>query len=276
MIDFWLSGSNIFYIKRIPCKNCAEGSLMGKLSYFRFLLFTLITVTIFFGCSSNEPPKMEEGYDSIISTIVPPLSVSTGQIIVLEAKAKDPDQDELSYVWTARNPESKDVTSVVFVAGVSSEDTKEEEKKSALNEGSRVNFSATEGGTYLITVIIDDGNDGKITRSTFISVATTNRQPTLNSTDPITISPMPPHYTNQEIFLVAQADDPDGDKLLYEWSARDQENADAGGLLESTEGTSVKLVADVPGSYLISVLVQDGHGGQDRGSSVIVVTEREE
>ena len=72
------------------------------------------------------------------------------------------------------------------------------------------------------------------------------------------------------------ADDPDGDKLLYEWSARDQENADAGGLLESTEGTSVKLVADVPGSYLISVLVQDGHGGQDRGSYVIVVTEREE
>ena len=138
MIDFWLSGSNIFYIKRIPCKNCAEGSLMGKLSYFRFLLFTLITVTIFFGCSSNEPPKMEEGYDSIISTIVPPLSVSTGQIIVLEAKAKDPDQDELSYVWTARNPESKDVTSVVFVAGVSSEDAKEEEKK---NSCTRPQFS---------------------------------------------------------------------------------------------------------------------------------------
>ena len=264
----------------MPCKNCAEGSLMERPSYFRFLLFTMITVVIFFGCGSNEPPKMEEGYDSIISTIVPPLSVPTGQIIVLEAKAKDPDQDELSYVWTARDPESKDVTSVVFVAGVPSENAKKdadkEKEKSAPNEGPRINFSATEGGTYLITVTIDDGNDGKITRSTFISVATTNRQPTLNSTDPITISPIPPHYTNQEIFLVAQADDPDGDKLLYEWSARDQANADAGGLLESTEGTSVKLVADVPGSYLISVLVQDGHGGQDRGSSIIVVTDREE
>ena len=168
----------------------------------------------------------------------------------------------------------------MFVAGVPSENAKKdankEKEKSAPNEGPRINFSATEGGTYLITVTIDDGNDGKITRSTFISVATTNRQPTLNSTDPITISPIPPHYTNQEIFLVAQADDPDGDKLLYEWSARDQANADAGGLLESTEGTSVKLVADVPGSYLISVLVQDGHGGQDRGSSIIVVTDREE
>jgi len=264
----------------MPRTNCAEGSLMEKLSYFGFLLFTVITVTILFGCSRNEPPKMEEGYDSIISTIIPPLSVPTGQIIVLEAKAKDPDQDELSYVWTARDPANKDVTSVVFVAGVPSADTKEGEKKetekSALNEGSRINFSAAEGGTYLVTVTIDDGNAGNITRSTFINVAKTNRPPTLNSTDPVTISPIPPHYTNQEIFLVAEADDPDGDKLLYEWSARDQENADAGGLLESTEGTSVKLVADVPGSYLINVLVQDGHGGHDRGSSVIVVTEREE
>ena len=135
---------------------------MKKTSYFKFLLFTVVTVVVFSGCSSIEPPQMEEGYDSIISTIVPPLSVSTGQIIVLEAKAKDPDQDELSYVWTARDPESKDVTSVVFVAGIPSEDSKKDEdkakEKSAPNEGSRINFSATEGGTYLITVTIDDGN----------------------------------------------------------------------------------------------------------------------
>ena len=83
-----------------------------------------------------------------------------------------------------------------------------------------------------------------------------------------------PHYVDQEIFLVAQASDPDNDTLVFEWSARDQENSDAGGLIEEGSGASAKFRADSPGSYLVSVLVKDNRGGQDRDSVIIVVKTR--
>ena len=237
-----------------------------------FLFFVILTFFVL-SCGRNEPPEFLD--IDILSELEQPYEVFSGQTIELEIKVEDPDQDELVIEWTARNGKYEEVATV-FKAVVEQEtqETETEGEQDEPNKGPKVYFSAEQADIYAISVTVSDGNGHQIQNSTFIKVNALNKPPILDGTSPVTLSPAMPHYVDQEIFLVAQASDPDNDTLVFEWSARDQENSDAGGLIEEGSGASAKFRADSPGSYLVSVLVKDNRGGQDRDSVIIVVNTR--
>ncbi|MCZ6680478.1 MAG: PKD domain-containing protein [Candidatus Poribacteria bacterium] len=242
------------------------------------LLLSLMPLA-FMGCSENEQPVIDNPGQAIFARILPPLSVRAGEVAVLQVNAADSDGDELRYEWSAKNSDNEDVTNRVFVFGELPSQTGEDESQideftqtSLLNQGPQVRFTTNNAGTYLVTVTIDDGNEHRVTESTFIEVTSVNRPPVLDATDAITISPGPPHRIAQDIFLTAQAADLDGDKLTYEWTVRDQNNQAAPDVIEANTGVSIKFTTDTPGSYLVSVAVTDGHDGRDRAAVVVVVT----
>lgn len=71
--------------------------------------------------------------------------------------------------------------------------------------------------------------------------------------------------SGQPITLQAQASDPDGDTLSYDWSS-------TGGTLSSTAGQLVYwLPPSTPGTYVVSLAVTDSHGLTTSGSVNVVV-----
>ncbi|MEA2016130.1 MAG: hypothetical protein U9O59_05445 [Actinomycetota bacterium] len=64
------------------------------------------------------------------------------------------------------------------------------------------------------------------------------------------------HYTGIEYTFSVAASDPDGDSLTYYWTVE-------GGSLNDTENNPVKwTMPDIPGNYDITVMVNDGNGGE--------------
>ena len=242
------------------------------------ICFLALILSVFVGCGENQRPVVDNPGQAIFSQIFPPLSARAGEVLVLEVTATDPDDDNLSYEWTAKNGSNADVTNTVFVAAETPAqadegdgEVVETEQQLAANQGPKVQFTAAEGGIYLVTVTIDDGNENKVNESTFIEVTAVNRPPALDTTNPITVSPGPPHSIGRDIFLTAQAADPDGDLLTYAWTVKDQENQDVLDVLETTVGTSVKFMSETAGSFLVSVVVTDDNDGQDCAAVVVVV-----
>jgi len=247
--------------------------IMVRVQYYYsiFLLCSILSL-LTVGCGQNDPPEFEDV--NILSELGQPFEIFVGQIIELEVKVKDPDQDELTIEWTARNSKYEEVATVFKTVAKKDKDEKEQKAGDAgtePNKGPRVHFSAEKADIYAVSVTVGDDSGNQIHNSTFIKVKAVNKPPVLDGTSPITMSPAMPHYVEQEIFLVAQATDSDNDTLIFEWAAKDQENSDAGGLIEESSGASAKFKADTPGSYLISVLVKDNRGGQDREAVVIVI-----
>lgn len=224
------------------------------------------------GCGGNEQPVIDNSGQAIFSQLLPPFSIQVQETLTLQINAIDPDGDQLIYTWTVRSAKGDDVTNTVFIVEASNQENEGKEVgQPSTNQGPLVQFTTNKAGAYLVTVTIDDGNSKPIIESTIIEVVGVNRPPVLDGTDSIIISPGPPHRIAQEIFLTAQATDPDGDRLIYEWTAKDGNNQDAQHVLEQGTGPSIKFTTDISGAYLVSVAVTDGEAGQDSAAVVIVV-----
>lgn len=71
-------------------------------------------------------------------------------------------------------------------------------------------------------------------------------------------------YSNTEV--TCKADDPDGDPLVFIWSA-------TGGTIEGRDDTVTWSALEVPGIFTINVTVKDEHGGEVTDSVKIAVTD---
>jgi hypothetical protein len=234
--------------------------------------FLTFMVCVLVGCGGNEQPIIDNSGQAIFSQLLAPFSIQVQETLTLQINATDPDGDELIYTWIARNSKGDDVTNTVFIIKTSNQENEGEEvEQPSTSQGPLVRFTTNKAGTYLVTVTIDDGNDKSIIESTIIEVVGVNRPPVLDGTDSIIISPGPPHRIAQEIFLTAQASDADGDRLIYEWTAKDGNNQDAQHILEEGTGPSIKFTTDISGAYLVSVVVRDGEAGQDSAAVVVVI-----
>jgi hypothetical protein len=154
----------------------------------------------------------------------------------LQCTAQDPDGDKLSYTWSADDG---------YIGG----------------EGSSVIWTAPDApGAYIITVEVTDGKGGIATDQITINVVVPNHPPVIES---LTAEwHRLKKASNTPITCVAT--DPDGDELTYTWSA------EAGNF--SGEGDTVTWVApNNYGSYIITVTVSDGRGGEASDSINITV-----
>jgi hypothetical protein len=153
--------------------------------------------------------------------------------IVCNATA--PQGDELSYNWSADGGQ---------ITGA----------------GTTVTWTASNSaGSYNVTVTVSNGHGAEATKRITITVRA-NNPPTINSlvanADWITPS--------GSLQVACNATDPDGDVLSYEWTTD-------GGKISGT-GASVHWTAPHEvGTYNITVVVNDGYGGEDmRGITLSV------
>lgn len=194
-------------------------------------LVILVAVNLIIGgCApANQPPL-------ISSLTANEEHISPADICQIECIASDPDDDSLSYIWSANGG-------------------------SISGEGSTVIWVAPDAaGAYTITVEVTDDNGDKVTAQLTINVVAINHPPVIDSLT----SEWQRVRKAVASTIECIAQDQDGDELNYIWSAE-------GGNI-SGEGAVVTWVApNAYGNYIITVTVTDGRGGEASDSIVIKV-----
>jgi TonB family protein len=162
-------------------------------------------------------------------------NIKEGEAVSLEVEARDPDDDQLHYRWTA---------SAGLIEG----------------DGSKVKLNTSDVELtsnplpVKVSVEVEDGRGGVESKSVEVTVERPNRMPTVEVKAEKTEA-----QKGETISLSAEANDPDGDKLDYRWTTTT-------GVIEGT-GPKVKLnTSDAALNsnstrVRVSVTVDDGKGG---------------
>jgi hypothetical protein len=195
-----------------------------KKRYSKWLLalvaFIIISIPVV-GCTivENNPPIISGMYAD--KTWVEPLGNCQ-----IECIATDPENNELTYEWSATGGN---------IIGI----------------GSIVSWSAPEArGIYIITVVVSDSSGGE-TRMDLPTLVSLNNDPVI---DNLTAAETGCGGTDV-VPIDCIAYDPDGDELSYEWSA-------TGGTLSADGALAVWTAPEEYDYYYITVIVTDGRGGK--------------
>jgi outer membrane protein OmpA-like peptidoglycan-associated protein len=190
-----------------------------------------------FGIPNPPPPPNRP---PVAACSVSPASVIAGASdpVTLHVNASDPDNDTLSYSYTA--------------TGGTIEGTAADARWTA---------SGLAAGTYTATAKVDDGKGGTATCSADLTVAPKpNQNPTIScSTDRSPIMP------GERTGITSTASDPDGDPLTYSYSAT------AGQVSGDGPKATFDSTGLQPGSYTIKCGVSDGKGGTAESSTNVDV-----
>ncbi len=170
----------------------------------------------------NQPPGASCSADKSM------VYAESGDVVAVRGQASDPDNDPLTYSWTATG---------------------------GTVEGSgpevRWNSSGSAPGTYTVKLRVDDGRGGTADCSVGMRVEPRpNRPPTMScSADRSSM------VVGERVQITATASDPDNDPLTFSW------RTSGGRIIDS--GSSVRLVTSdlAPGRYTVTGRVDDGRGG---------------
>jgi hypothetical protein len=170
----------------------------------------------------NRPPTVS------CSTDVTSIIQGSGNVVPVRANASDPDNDPLTYTWTANGG---------HVEG----------------NGPVARWTAGDAapGTYTITVRVDDGHGGTATCSVNVHVEPRPlRPPTLTcSADRSSVLP------GEVVNVTGVGSSPEGFPLEYTW------RSNAGRVTGSGPRVQFDTTGLAPGSYSVTGRVTDGHGG---------------
>ena len=194
----------------------------------------------------GNPPPPPPNRPPTITLTANPTKVFAGSndSIVLQAQAADPDNDPLTYKWTATGG---------TVEGTGAE--------------ARWNSSGVAPGKYTITSTVDDGRGGTANASTDVTVEQKPNTPPVVSAcaaNPSTIT------VGQQSTVTTTATDADNDQLTYSYTA-------SGGKVTGS-GASVQFDSTgvSPGTYTITCTANDGHGGEAHSTAQITVQQAKE
>ncbi len=163
----------------------------------------------------------------IISSVVAnPLTLSTGAVSVITCSASDADNDTLTYAWSAASG---------TITGT----------------GSAINWtSPASSSTYIINIIVTDGQGGSVQASTNVVVTKVNNSPIISSVvaNPASIP------TGAVTTITCSATDPDDDPLAYNWTAG------SGTFSTNGSSTTVWTAPVTADTYAITCTVTDSNG----------------
>jgi len=191
-----------------------------------------------FGGNPPPPPPPPPNRSPVASCSAEKSTAYAGDVVAVRAQASDPDNDPLTYSWTATG---------------------------GAVEGSgpdvRWNSAGTTPGTYTVNARVADGRGGTADCSVDIRVdLRPNRAPSLTcSAERSSV------IAGERVRIRAEGSDPDGDPLTYSW------RASAGQIIGS--GSSVQLDTSglAPGRYTVTGRVEDGRGGSADCSAAVAV-----
>ena len=184
------------------------------------ILVTVAALLISGGCVVNELPAISD------LAITSQGEINPGVTAQISCTAVDPDEDELTYTWTADGGN---------ISG----------------SGAHIYWVAPElTGTYTINVEVSDGDD-IVTDQLTVTVLAPNNPPTIESLT----TDCPRVKKAGTATITCEASDPDGDELTYSWSA---ERGNVSG-----EEAIVSWVAPSEfGTHVVIVTVTDSRGGE--------------
>ncbi|WP_196140748.1 PKD domain-containing protein [Aliikangiella sp. G2MR2-5] len=177
---------------------------------------------------SNSAPSADAGEDQV---------VTSGDTVLLSGEnSNDPDGDALTYQWSFTSlPEgsSADLDNAMTSAP---------------------SFYADRAGTYIIQLVVSDGE----LESSADSVSIVANEPGQNVAPHANAGNDKIAYTGKVMTLDAsQSSDANGDVLSYIWSL-EEKPVDSDAEILSSNTSSPSFTPDVEGSYVISLVVNDG------------------
>ncbi len=154
--------------------------------------------------------------------------VGSGDAVPIHCMASDPDNDPLTYTWSSTGG-----------------------KVDGSGADVRWLSAGTAVGTYTITAKVDDGRGGSASSNLVIGVETKpNHPPTITcSADRTSV------LSGEKVHITTNASDPDGDRLTYTW------RANGGQVVGSGSAVDFDTTGLAPGTYTVTVRVDDGRGG---------------
>lgn len=188
-------------------------------------IILVVTTLVIGGCTPANQPPVISSFTANEERVAPAGSCQ------VECTTSDPDEDELSYIWTADGGNISGEASVVI-------------------------WTAPDApGAYTITVEVNDGRGSEATAQLAISVVAVNHPPIITNLTADKERVIPSGSCQVECI----ASDPDGDELSYEWLA-------SGGSVHA-EGSIATWTAPVAtGTYTIMVRVTADQGGESSSS----------
>ncbi len=188
----------------------------------------------------GNPPPPPPNHPPTVAVSANPTKVfaGSGDAITLQAKGSDPDNDNLTYKWTATGG---------TVEGTGTD--------------ARWNSTGVAPGTYTVTVTADDGRGGTASASTDVQVEQKpNSPPTIScAANPATIT------VGQRATIASRASDPDNDPLTYSYKTT------GGSIVGSGANVQFDSTGVAPGNYTVTCHVSDGRGGETDSTAQVNV-----
>lgn len=192
------------------------------------------------------PPAPINNLPTISALAANPSNVEASEQSSITCQASDPDNDPLTYTWSAN-------------AGTIS------------GSGNTVQWTApASAGNYTIQCSVSDDKGMSDAKSTNVAVTDSPPQPPFPINHSPAISSVSANLasveTGEQASVSCQASDQDNDPISYSWSA-------SGGSI-SGSGSTVQWTAPAQaGTYTIQCSVSDGRGGSKSGVTDILVTD---
>jgi hypothetical protein len=205
--------------------------------YLGILILLAIVVALGGACGGPATPPAPAGNQPpVISSLVAQSQqlYPSGNTEII-CSAQDADNDQLNFMWTATGGDFS-------------------------GAGPTVVWKAPPNyGTYTITVTVDDGKGASTQRSLDITVGA-NQAPRISS---LSADPSSVLYGGSAV-ITCIANDPDGDAVRYSWTA-------SGGNITGVGNKVTWIAPSKGGSYNITVIVNDGKGGETTGNVTVNV-----
>jgi hypothetical protein len=179
------------------------------------------------GGGGNQAPVANAGPDQA--------AVTSAVVILNGTGSSDPDGDPITlFAWT-------------FVSRPAGSNATITNATSA-----NASFVADVSGTFVVQLVVGDGQLLSAPDTATITVSQQNRAPTLSVTAPDAV------FVGTQVQILATVNDPDGDVVTVDFELI-QKPAGAGDLTEA--GATATFQGDVLGLYVIRVTASDGRGG---------------
>ncbi len=193
----------------------------------------------------NEPPVAEAG---------PNQSIHVGQNVNLDGSGSSDDNtatEELLYAW---NFTATPVGSTAILAGA---------------DTMTPSFVADEPGDYIISLVVTD--EGALSSTPDeATVSSLNTPPTANAGSD------QGSYVGSTIMLDGSASsDADSDPIMYAWTFNSKP-AGSGAVINDADSATPDFIADLPGTYTVQLIVNDGYADStpDEVTIAIITTEQ--